>query len=99
MQAGGWRSLLADKPVLLRLIATLTRQWIDTTGEFILRLDADRAALTREFLSEDAGPVARIESSISDPHNDGRAVSVVTFTDGIARRLQAEGPAARRRLA
>ncbi len=82
MQAGGWRSLFTDKPVLLRLIASLTRQWIDSTAEFILRFDADRSALTREFLSENAGPVARIESGVSDPHNNGRAVSVVSFTDG-----------------
>ena len=34
-----------DKPVLLRLIATLTRQWIDTSREFMLRLDADLPAL------------------------------------------------------
>jgi len=82
MQTGGWRSLFAGKPVLLRLIATLTRQWIDSTAEFILRLDADRSALTREFLSENAGLAARIETGVSDPHNNGRTVSVVSFTDG-----------------
>ena len=30
MKAGGFRRLFEDKPVLLRLIATLTRQWIDS---------------------------------------------------------------------
>ena len=41
MQAGGFARLFEDKPVLLRLIATVTRQWIDTSREFMLRLDAD----------------------------------------------------------
>jgi hypothetical protein len=31
MKAGGVRRVFEDKPVLLRLIATITRQWIDTT--------------------------------------------------------------------
>ena len=30
MKAGGFRRLFDDKPVLLRLIASITRQWIDT---------------------------------------------------------------------
>ena len=34
MKGGGFRRLFEDKPVLLRLIATLTRQWIETAREF-----------------------------------------------------------------
>ncbi len=41
MKAGGFRRLFEDKPVLLRLIAGVTRQWIDTSRELVLRLDAD----------------------------------------------------------
>ena len=45
MKAGGFRRLFEDKPVLLRLIASITRQWIDTSREFVLRLDADLATI------------------------------------------------------
>src|SRR5580692_11433083 len=41
MQAGGWRQLFEDKPVLLRLFATMTRQWIEASREMVVRLDAD----------------------------------------------------------
>ncbi len=83
MKAGGWRSLFEQKPVLLRLIATLTRQWIDTTSEFLLRLDADLAAVRDALLPPGAaGQVTAIEGGLSDPHNDGRTVQLVTFEDG-----------------
>jgi len=83
MQAGGFRQLFEDKPVLLRLLATLTRQWIDTSREFLTRLDADLAAIRRDVLhSGAASPVAKIEGELSDPHNDGRSVQIVTFEDG-----------------
>ena len=32
MKANGLRQLFEDKPVLLRLMALLTRQWIELTG-------------------------------------------------------------------
>src|SRR5271169_1721465 len=35
MKAGGFRQLFEEKPVLLRLLATLTRQWIDTSRGFV----------------------------------------------------------------
>jgi len=81
MKAGGFRRLFADKPVLLRLIATLTRQWIDTSREFVLRLDADRPALQREFLKSGDNRVVAIEGDLSDPHNGGRSVRIVSFAN------------------
>ena len=50
MKAGGVLRLFEDKPVLLRLMATIMRQWIETTREFVLRLDADLAAIRRDIL-------------------------------------------------
>ena len=83
MQAGGFTRLFEDKPVLLRLIATVTRQWIDTSREFMLRLDADLPALRRDFLNAAApSQVAQIDGDVSDPHNFGRSVQIVTFADG-----------------
>ena len=82
MKAGGLRALFTENPVLLRLIAVLTRQWIDTTREFVLRLDADLDAIRHDILRTAAGRVSKIEGDFSDPHNNGRSVKIVTFENG-----------------
>jgi type 2 lantibiotic biosynthesis protein LanM len=83
MKAGGFRRLFEEKPVLLRLIAVMTRQWIETSREFALRLAADLPAIRRDILGSNAeSPVAKIEGDLSDPHNGGRSVRIVTFADG-----------------
>ncbi len=81
MRGGGFRDLFEAKPVLPRLIATLARQWIDVTREFVLRLDADLAAIRAELLPG-AAQVTGIEGGFSDPHNGGRAVRIVSFAGG-----------------
>ena len=82
MKAGGFRCLFEDKPVLLRLIASITRQWIDTSREFVLRLDADLATIRRAILHSGADSrVAKIEGDLSDPHNGGHSVQIVSFED------------------
>ena len=82
MKSGGFRRLFEDKPVLLRLIAVVTRQWIEISREFVQRLAADLPAIRGEILrSKTASPVAKVEGDFSDPHNDGRSVRVVTFAD------------------
>ena len=83
MGAGGLRRLFEDKPVLLRLIAVVARQWIDSSREFVARLDADLAAMARDILPGSASRrVDRIEGEISDRHNGGRSAQIVTFEDG-----------------
>src|SRR5690242_6565919 len=83
LRSGGLRQLFEQKPVLLRLIAVLTRQWIDVTREFIDRLAADLPAIRRELVKATAGSnIVEIRSGVSDPHNGGRCVSIVTFADG-----------------
>ena len=83
MKAGGLRHLFEDKPVLLRLMASITRQWIDTSREFVLRLDADLATIRRELLDSGADAlVTKIEGDLSDPHNHGHSVQIVGFEDG-----------------
>ena len=83
MQTGGWRALFEQKPVLLRLLAVVARQWIDTTREMLLRLAEDRAAIDRDILgSRSGGRVVRIEGDFSDPHNNGRSVKILAFEDG-----------------
>jgi type 2 lantibiotic biosynthesis protein LanM len=83
MKAGGFRNLFEDKPILLRLMATITRQWIDASRELVLRLDADLAILRRELLQPRAqSRVTKIEGDLADPHNGGRSVQIVSFEDG-----------------
>jgi type 2 lantibiotic biosynthesis protein LanM len=82
MRAGGWRRLFEDKPVLLRLIATITRQWIDTMRELVLRLGADLKTIRGAFLAPGASRVADIDGGLSDPHNGGRSVRILSFEDG-----------------
>jgi type 2 lantibiotic biosynthesis protein LanM len=82
MRAGGFRGLFEDKPVLLRLIAVLIRQWIDATREFILRLAEDLPAIRRDLIpGSAAGKAVDIASGLSDPHNGGRCVLIVRFAD------------------
>ncbi|AEV72104.1 type 2 lantibiotic biosynthesis protein LanM [Mycolicibacterium rhodesiae NBB3] len=83
MAGGGFRRLFEDKPVLLRLLASVTRQWIDSSRELIDRLTDDLPVIRRTFAA--ANPqcrVTRIVGGLSDPHNFGRTVRIVGFGDG-----------------
>lgn len=83
MKSGGFRLLFEDKPVLLRLIAVITRQWIETSRELVVRLGTDLSTIRRDLLHSNANsPVAKIEGDLSDPHNGGRSVQVIGFEDG-----------------
>ena len=83
MKSDGFRRLFEGKPVLLRLIAVVVRQWIDSTRDFVLRLNADLPIITRTILqSADAGQAVIIEGDRSDRHNGGRSVFIVGFKDG-----------------
>ena len=83
MKAGGFRRLFEDKPVLLRLIALTTGQWIDTSRELLLRLDADLPAIISDILQcNHDRRMATIEGDLSDPHDGGRSVQILSFEDG-----------------
>ena len=82
MRAGGFRQLFEEKPVLLRLISTVVRQWIETSREFIQRLDADLPSIRSAVQAGGQGGVIQIEGAFSDPHNGGRSVKIVVFADG-----------------
>jgi type 2 lantibiotic biosynthesis protein LanM len=84
MKIGGWRCLFDQKPVLLRLIATVTRQWLNTSRELVTRMAADGEAVRGDLLrSPAASPVARIGGALSDPHSGGHCVHLVEFEDGL----------------
>jgi type 2 lantibiotic biosynthesis protein LanM len=83
MKADGFRRLFEDKPVLLRLIASLTRQWMDTSRELITRLGADLPAICRDLLQVGTSyRVVTIGGDLSDPHNFGRTVRLIGLEDG-----------------
>jgi type 2 lantibiotic biosynthesis protein LanM len=83
MASGGFQRLLDGKPVLLRLVASLTRQWLATTHEFVTRLHTDLDAIRRDVLNvPHSSAVARIQGGLSDPHRGGRSVLLVEFDDG-----------------
>ena len=83
MRETGFRRLFEDKPVLLRLMASVTRQWIDTSRELITRLADDLPSIRHDLLGSDTTcRVAAIEGRLSDPHNFGRTVRILVFEDG-----------------
>ena len=75
-------ALFADKPVLLRLTATIVRQWINTTAELITRLHSDITDI-RTVVTHSAPDVTvqAIGGDLSDPHNFGHSVQILTFED------------------
>lgn len=83
MRESGLRELFENKPVLLRLIASICRQWIDFTSEFIARLSTD---WHESGLLAGASPKRRVieVSRTGDVHNHGRSVQLVRFSDGSA---------------
>ena len=80
---GGLRKLFEAKPILLRLIASVTRQWIEAWSEFVRRLAADVAIVRQDLVgSHKPARVVEIRGEIADPHNNGRSVQIVRFEDG-----------------
>lgn len=75
-------ALFTEKPVLLRLTATIVRQWIDTTIELFTRLHTDITEI-RTFITH-AAPNTKVQAiggDLSDPHNFGHSVQILTFED------------------
>lgn len=80
MRKRGFEELFSAKPVLMRLIASLTRQWIESSREFIDRLVRDLPTICTELLNINPGSRAvSVYSGLSDLHNFGRSVLIVDF--------------------
>ena len=79
---GGLAGFVREYAVLGRLTTDLLDQWVSATAEFLMRLAQDRTRLNAELLPAAAGPVARIATGLSDPHNGSRCVLVLTCVDG-----------------
>lgn len=71
--------LYDEFPVLARVLAVTTEQWVDAVVEMLGRLDTDRAELARRF-GFGRAPIAAMRAA-GDAHHGGRRVMVLTDTD------------------
>ncbi len=82
--SGKLLSFFQEYSVLARLMAVATNLWVDATGEFLQRLASDYSDIQHIFQSEtELGQVVAVEPFLSDPHNNGRTASAVTFSSGL----------------
>ncbi|HET7620614.1 MAG TPA: type 2 lanthipeptide synthetase LanM family protein [Gemmatimonadaceae bacterium] len=84
MLDGGMSRLLVELPVLARIMATTALLWRDASAQFLLRLEADRAAIA-EFLAggSEPGLLVDIDAGLSDAHSGGHTVHILTFASGL----------------
>ena len=82
----GYALLLADYPVLGRLLAVLCSLWLEASEEMLRRLAASRKELALVFGIAGEGRLTAIQLGLSDPHRGGRAVAILSFGDGDAAR-------------
>ena len=77
--SSGYGLLLADYPVLGRLLAVVCQLWLESSEEMLRRLAASRAGLKTRFAIPHAATLGAIQLGLSDPHRGGRAVAILTF--------------------
>lgn len=83
MRDGFFLPFLTRRPALARLMISLLTQWVEATDEFLDRLTADEQALTHLTGSHcSVRDLVTIRTNLSDPHNGGRSVFVLTFSSG-----------------
>lgn len=77
LQDQGLKQLFIEKPVLLRLLASLIRQWITTTVSVLEHIESDFSEIISEFVSGD-GPhhITEVIGDLSDAHNLGGSVLI-----------------------
>ena len=82
----GYALLLADYPVLGRLLAVVCRLWLEASEEMLRRLAASRQELALDFAIAGEARLTSIQLGLSDPHRGGRAVAILIFGDEDAAR-------------
>jgi type 2 lantibiotic biosynthesis protein LanM len=77
-------ALFESYSVLSDLLARTIEFWVDSTQEFIQRLDVDLSALAQTFADGSSlGKVKDINTALADRHHGGRSVFALTFSNGI----------------
>jgi type 2 lantibiotic biosynthesis protein LanM len=75
--------LLKEYPGMLKLFAVVTNQWLETTNELLSRLETDIAEIQKVFNNGmDTGKVTDIDMGVSDRHNGGRTVAIISLDSG-----------------
>jgi hypothetical protein len=81
---GGGLDLLEAYPVLGRQVATCVEQWVETCIEFLGRLVDDLALIAHTFSPmQDPGQLVGVQGGLSDPHDGGRGVLILSFASGV----------------
>jgi type 2 lantibiotic biosynthesis protein LanM len=76
--------LFENYPVLARLFDNIIDLWVESTAEFIQRLDLDFSSLAVTFADGvELGKLQDLETALSDRHHGGRSVFALTFDAGI----------------
>ena len=79
--AAGYEPLLAEFPVLGRLLATVVQLWLEANQEMFERIEQSRDALAQAFNISPQADLSGIRQGLSDPHRGGRTVTILTFTN------------------
>lgn len=77
-------TLLAEYPVLARLLVELTERWVSRMLELLQRLCADWHEICRVFSpTSDPGILTAIGAGAGDIHQGGRSVTILTWSSGL----------------
>jgi type 2 lantibiotic biosynthesis protein LanM len=80
---GGLAGIFGAYPVLARQLSILAGTWVDATREMADRLRRDREAIAAALRHHgDLGDVHMAAPHLSDRHDGGRRVCILTFTSG-----------------
>lgn len=72
-----------EYPLLARFCAVAVTSWVEATRELFTRLSADMPLLRRRFASlASERSLARVQGSLSDSHDHGRSVFILSFEGG-----------------
>ncbi|MEM6319319.1 MAG: type 2 lanthipeptide synthetase LanM [Bacteroidota bacterium] len=83
MLRGDFYKLLVDYPVLARIISVLTTNQIKVNARFINRFYDDYQSIQQQFFpNKNIGTLKAVKTSISDRHQDGEGVIILTFNSG-----------------
>lgn len=83
LRRGGLRDLFTEYPVLARLLSTVLEFWVASSAELLHRLEADLPDLRARFGLGVTLPVAALQPALSDPHQGGRSVAILTFESSL----------------
>lgn len=83
MKAGALWDFFAEYAALARLLALCAQQWVAHVGRVAEDFAADRAAIAGRFGNALPERIVAVEPSLSDAHNHGRSVAIVTLSTGL----------------